>query len=83
LITAPKSALGESFSSSGGFQIATALMSMNTGMVPPTINTKNSEKKIQNVLLKTSVKKEIRHALITAFSPMCQQSICVIKNNND
>ena len=80
LITAPKSALGESFSSSGGFQIATALMSMNTGMVPPTINTKNSEKTIRDVLLKTTVKKDIRHALITAFSPMCQQSVCVIKN---
>ncbi len=80
IITAPKSMLGESFSAGGGFQIATALLSMESGLVPPIINSIDPDPNcINNFPISCLKNKQISLALITSFSPICQQSVCFIQ----
>lgn len=78
-MSASKSILGESFSASGGFQIASALLSLERSILSPTINISNIDKRYPiDCTANTSRKFQVNTTMISSFSPMCQQTVCFL-----
>ena len=78
IMSASKSILGESFSASGGFQAASALLSLERSVLSPTINISNLDKRYPiDCTANTSRKLQVNTAMIASFSPMCQQTVCL------
>ena len=64
-ISANKSNIGESYGTSGAAQIISAVMSVNTGIIPQIINHKENDPDFNlNLVLERPLKKEIRYAMI-------------------
>ncbi len=64
-ISANKSNIGESYGTSGVAQIISAVMSMNTGIIPQIINYKENDPDFNlNLVLEKPLKKEISYAMI-------------------
>ena len=64
-ISANKSNIGESYGASGAAQIISAVMSVNTGIIPQIINHKENDPDFNlNLVLERPLKKEIRYAMI-------------------
>ena len=79
-VSSVKSSLGETFSASGGFQIASCLAAINRGFVPPTLNYREKDPQIDiDCVPNKSQKKKVRHTLISCFGPGGFNSACVLK----
>jgi 3-oxoacyl-[acyl-carrier-protein] synthase II len=75
-----KSMLGETFSASGSFQIASCLGAMQQGIIPPTINyqEKDPECNIDCVPNKAQTKK-VNTALVVSSGPGGYSSACILE----
>jgi len=79
-VVAIKSMIGESFSAAGALQIASCIGTMNSGIIPPTINYNSPDPdcKIDSVSPKAQ-KKDVKFALINSFGPGGYNSACIIE----
>ncbi|MGA1839979.1 MAG: beta-ketoacyl-[acyl-carrier-protein] synthase family protein [bacterium] len=69
-ITAVKSMLGEGYSVSGSFQIMAGLLAINKGIIPPTINFRETDPKCDlDYVINKSKRAEVDNVMINTFSP--------------
>ena len=69
-ITAVKSMIGEVYSASGSFQMITALLSINKGIISPTINYKERDPICDlSYVFNRSRRSEVSKIMVNAFSP--------------
>ena len=79
IASASKSMIGETFSASGAFQIASALLSFEKNVIPPTINFETADKRCMiDCAANTARKKDVSCILVSSVSPMCRNSGCVL-----
>ncbi len=79
-ITSIKSMLGETFSASSILQIISSIGAMHRGIVPPTINYKESDSDCDiDCVPNKSRRKDIKTVLITSFGPGGYNSACVLE----
>jgi len=78
-LSAPKSMLGECFSASGSFGLATALGAIEKQSIPPTINYQEKDPLCDlDYVVNQSRSKKIENVLINAFGPSgCNSSLVV------
>jgi len=78
-ISSIKSMIGESFSASGAFNLAASLGVLEKGILPPTINYKEPDRRCGlNYLPNKAVEKQVKKILINSFSPTGNNSSLVI-----
>jgi 3-oxoacyl-[acyl-carrier-protein] synthase II len=75
-VTAIKSMIGETFAASGALQIAAAVMSLQRGILPPTINLRNADFPL-NIITETAGGKEIRYVLVNSID-LWGNSACMV-----
>ena len=75
-----KSALGESYGASGAMQTASALLSLNNGLVPPTINYEEKDPECNLNIVNEKLKKDVNTVLINSFDLSGNNSCLVINN---
>jgi len=69
-ITAVKSMIGEVYSASGSFQMITALLAINKGIISPTINYKEKDPRCDlSYVFNISRESEVSKIMVNAFSP--------------
>ncbi len=79
-VSSVKSCIGETFSASGGFQLASCLGGMEKGFLPPTLNYREKDPDIDiDCVPNKSQKKDIKHALISCSGPGGFNSACVLR----
>jgi 3-oxoacyl-[acyl-carrier-protein] synthase II len=68
-VSAIKSMLGEAFGASGALQIAAAILTLERGLLPPTINLKQPAAQCSslNVVTEAGRKHEVRYALVNSI----------------
>jgi len=76
-----KSALGESYGASGAMQTASALLSINNGLVPPTINYEEKDPECNLNVVKEKLEKEINTVLINSFDLSGNNSCLIVKKH--
>lgn len=74
-----KSTLGESYGASGAAQTASALLSINNGLVPPTINCEEKDPECSLNIVNKKLEKEINTVLINSFDLSGNNSCLVVK----
>ncbi len=79
-ITSIKSMIGETYSASGAFQIASCVGSFVKGFIPRTLNYKEKDPQLPEVNIVTDdmIKSKINNILISCFGPGGYNSACVI-----
>ncbi len=78
-VTAIKSMIGESLSNSGGAAVAAALGILERGMIPPTINLKEQDKKCGlNCVSGKAKAVKVNNILVNSFSPNGKNTSVVI-----
>lgn len=82
--SASKSMIGESFSASAAFQVASALMALNNGFIPPTINFKEADDRCNQIdcVANEARAMKVRNALILNISPMGQNCAVVLSKDS-
>ncbi len=74
-----KSTLGESYGASGAAQTASALLSINNGSIPPTINYEEKDPDINLNIVNEKQEKEVSTVLINSFDLSGNNSCLVVK----
>ena len=74
-----KSALGESYGASGAMQTATALLSINDSLIPPTINYEEKDPECNLNIVNKKLEKEINTVLINSFDLSGNNSCLIVK----
>ncbi len=74
-----KSTLGESYGASGAAQTASALLSINNGLVPPTINYEEKDPECDLNIVNEKLEKEVNTILINSFDLSGNNSCLVVK----
>ncbi|MCP4268414.1 MAG: beta-ketoacyl-[acyl-carrier-protein] synthase II, partial [Candidatus Brocadiaceae bacterium] len=74
-----KSTLGESYGASGAAQTASALLSINNGSIPPTINYEEKDPDINLNIVNEKLGKEVSTVLINSFDLSGNNSCLVVK----
>ncbi|MBC8549079.1 MAG: beta-ketoacyl-[acyl-carrier-protein] synthase family protein, partial [Candidatus Brocadiales bacterium] len=74
-----KSTLGESYGASGAAQTASALLSINNGLVPPTINCEEKDPECSLNIVNKKLEKEVNTVLINSFDLSGNNSCLVVK----
>lgn len=79
VVSASKSMIGETFSASGAFQVASALLSFEEDLIPPTINFEVEDKRcLVDCVPGKARKQKVNTVLVSSVSPMCQNAACVL-----
>jgi 3-oxoacyl-[acyl-carrier-protein] synthase II len=82
IASASKSMLGETFSASGGLQMAAALLSLEQGVIPPTIHHEQPDSHCPlDCVPNQSREARIDRVLVFSQSPLCQSAACVLGRN--
>ncbi len=77
--SASKSMLGETFSASGGLQIAAALLSLEQGLIPPTLHYEQPDPRCPLDCVPNQAREaKIDRVLVFSQSPLCQSAACVL-----
>ena len=76
-----KSTLGESYGASGVAQTASALLSIKSGLIPPTINYEEKDPEFNLNVVNEKLEKEINTVLINSFDLSGNNSCLVIKKH--
>jgi len=74
-----KSSLGESYGASGAMQTASALLSINNGLVPPTINYEEKDPECNLNVVNEKLEKEVNTVLINSFDLSGNNSCLIVK----
>ena len=74
-----KSTLGESYGASGAAQTASALLSINNGLVPPTINYEEKDPECSPNIVGKKLEKEVNTVLINSFDLSGNNSCLIVK----
>ncbi len=74
-----KSTLGESYGASGAAQTASALLSINNGSIPPTINYEEKDPGFNLNIVSEKQEKEVNTVLINSFDLSGNNSCLVVK----
>jgi len=80
-VHAIKSILGESYGASGAAQTASALLSINNDLIPPTINCEEKDPECNLNIVKEKLEKNINTVLINSFDLSGNNSCLVIKKH--
>lgn len=80
-IHAVKSALGESYGASGAMQTASALLSINNGLLPPTINYEENDPECNLNIVGERLEKEVNTVLINSFDLSGNNSCLIVKKH--
>lgn len=84
LVTATKSMLGECFGASGAMQLASALLSIDQAIVPPTINYNEIDSEIDlRSVVTTPRQQQIRVAAVNAFDLSANSSCLLLKSGRE
>src|SRR5262249_41808319 len=79
-VTAAKSMLGECMGASGALQSAAALVALESGTIPPTINTTDVDPEIEGIaLVSWPVERRVRTAMIPSLDPQGASACLVIR----
>ncbi len=78
-VHAVKSTLGESYGASGAAQTVSALLSINNGLVPPTINYEEKDPECNLNIVDAKLEKDINTVLINSFDLSGNNSCLVVK----
>jgi len=76
-----KSTLGESYGASGAAQTASALLSINNGLVPPTINCEEKDSECNLNIINEKLEKNTNTVLINSFDLSGNNSCLIIKKH--
>jgi 3-oxoacyl-[acyl-carrier-protein] synthase II len=76
-----KSTLGESYGASGAAQTASALLSINNGLIPPTINYEKIDPECNLNIINQKLEKDINTVLVNSFDLSGNNSCLVIKKH--
>ena len=76
-----KSTLGESYGASGAAQTASALLSINNGLIPPTINCEEIDPECNLNIVNEKLEKNINTVLVNSFDLSGNNSCLVIKKH--
>jgi 3-oxoacyl-[acyl-carrier-protein] synthase II len=76
-----KSALGESYGASGAMQTASALLSINNGLVPPTINYEEKDPECNLNIVGETLEKGVSTVLINSFDLSGNNSCLVVRKH--
>ncbi len=74
-----KSTVGESYGASGAAQTASALLSINSGLIPPTINCEEKDPECDLNIVNEKLEKDISTVLINSFDLSGNNSCLVVK----
>jgi 3-oxoacyl-[acyl-carrier-protein] synthase II len=74
-----KSTLGESYGASGAAQTASALLSINSGLIPPTINYEEKDPECDLNIVNEKLEKDLSTVLINSFDLSGNNSCLVVK----
>ncbi|MGR3302029.1 MAG: beta-ketoacyl-[acyl-carrier-protein] synthase family protein [Candidatus Scalindua sp.] len=74
-----KSTLGESYGASGAVQTASALLSINNGLIPPTINYEEKDPECNLNIVEEKLEKEVNTVLINSFDLSGNNSCLIVK----
>jgi len=74
-----KSALGESYGASGAMQTASALLSINNSLIPPTINYEEKDPECNLNVVNEKLEKEVNTVLINSFDLSGNNSCLIVK----
>ncbi|GAX60724.1 3-oxoacyl-(acyl-carrier-protein) synthase [Candidatus Scalindua japonica] len=74
-----KSTLGESYGASGAAQTASALLSINNGLIPATINCEEKDPECNLNVVKEKLEKDVNTVLINSFDLSGNNSCLVVK----
>lgn len=80
-VHAVKSALGESYGASGAMQTASALLSINNGLLPPTINYEENDPECNLNIVGERLEKEVNTVLINSFDLSGNNSCLIVKKH--
>jgi 3-oxoacyl-[acyl-carrier-protein] synthase II len=80
-VHAIKSTLGESYGASGAAQTASSLLSINSGIIPPTINYEEKDPGFNLNIINEKMDKEVNTVLINSFDLSGNNSCLVIKKH--
>ncbi len=79
-ITAVKSMIGETFSASGGMNVAAALGSLEKGFIPSTINYKTKDRNCDLRYVLNTVKNEaLNNVMVNCFDPSGANTVLILK----
>jgi 3-oxoacyl-[acyl-carrier-protein] synthase II len=83
LVSSIKSATGECFSASGSLQAAAAVVSLESQMVPPTVNYQDKDPRCDlNIVAGKAVSAKIDTVMVNAFGPSgCNSSLILTRFN--
>ena len=76
-----KSSLGESYGASGAMQTASALLSINNGLVPPTINYEEKDPECNLNVVNERLEKEVNTVLINSLDLSGNNSCLIVKKH--
>ncbi len=76
-----KSSLGESYGASGAMQTASALLSINNGLVPPTINYEEKDPECNLNVVNERLEKEVNTVLINSLDLSGYNSCLIVKKH--
>lgn len=78
-VSSIKSMVGESFSASGAFSLASAVGAINTGIVPPTVNYMEKDSKCDLDYVPNEAREEtINNVLLTSVDPYGQNTAIIL-----
>ena len=79
-VTAVKSMLGECMGASGALQAAAALVALESGTIPPTINTTELDPEIGSIALVTRpLDRRVRTVLVPALDLQASSACLVVR----
>ena len=76
-----KSALGESYGASGAMQTASALLSINNSLIPPTINYEEEDPECKLNVVNEKLKEEVNTVLINSFDLSGNNSCLIVRKH--
>ncbi|MBS1257024.1 MAG: 3-oxoacyl-[acyl-carrier-protein] synthase 2 [Candidatus Scalindua arabica] len=76
-----KSALGESYGASGAVQTASALLSINDSLIPPTINCEEKDPECNLNVVNEKLEKDVNTVLINSFDLSGNNSCLIVKKH--
>lgn len=83
IVSASKSMIGETFSAGGAFQMASAFLTLQRSLIPPTINFEMVDKRCVVDCVPQKVReKKVETLLVTGLSPMGQNSAAVFSKRS-
>jgi len=78
-VSSVKSMIGDTFSASGGLNLASVLGAIDSGVIPPTINYEQKDERCNlNYVPNKAITKKVKKALINSFSPTGNNSALLV-----